>query len=80
MLPYRKGFSQVQIELEFASSFVLGDLAKSHKLPELDSSCDSTHPIYWVGTELLWEDAKPSKNAVAIRGEMDGGTRFLGQL
>jgi hypothetical protein len=36
--------------------------------------------MYWVGTELLGQDAKPSKNAMAIRGEMDGSTRFLGQL
>lgn len=78
MLPYRKGFSQVQVELELASCFVLGDLETiSVVRAECPMTCQA-HPIYWVCTESLWEDAKPSKDAVAVGSEMNGSARFLG--
>jgi hypothetical protein len=81
MLPYGQGFPEVDVELELASRLVLGELQDGYELSSASETMTvHTHALYRVCTESFGEDAQPSKNAMAVRGEMDGSSRFPGQL
>ena len=81
MLPYGQGLPQVDVELELASRLVLGELQDGYELRSASGTMTvQTHTLYRVCTESFGENAQSSKNAMAVRSEMDGSSRFPGQL